>query len=57
MTNGLDDYDSADCLKNLAVISTIIRNLPTTDREKWYDQLHKIDGTAVSDDSKPQKVI
>ena len=55
--NDLKDFDSEQCLKNPAVVATLVRKRPSTVRDKWWGLVYPIDGTPVSDANKPNRFI
>ena len=55
--NDLNDLDSSECLTNPAFIAQLVRKLPPSAREKWWEMLYPIDGDAIADKDKPAKFV
>ena len=55
--NDLSDFNSEECLKNPAITSSLVKKLPPSVRDKWWEAVYSIDGQIIPDEEKPEKFI
>ena len=55
--NDLSDFNSEECLKNPAITSSLVKKLPPTVRDKWWQAVYSLDGQIIPDEEEPEKFI
>ena len=55
--NDLADFKSEECLKNPAIIATLVKKLPSVIRDKWWETVYSLNSQVISDEEKPETFI